>query len=645
MSHQKYLSLLLVLGGCAISPRPGALPVGQVGQGRAVAPIHVPLDSGPITIRVVYPPPGSAIEARDSSFLLGSVGTGNATLTINGAPVQVHPNGAWLAWVALPPGDTLRFDLIARTATDSQSVTHVVRRGGPPMAPAEGLWVDTTSFAPAGRLWLRPGDTVRVSVRATAGASARLLFPDSVAVPLAEVIADDVPAGIRAFDRADANLQQSPRAGRYLGVIPGRRLGSALEPAFASASAIPAISDSVPADSATLELARGSDTVRIRWPLAIALLESGPIVVELNDDAAQRGDSDRLTVGRSTLGATYHWFLPTGTRALLERRQNGEARLQLARGVSTWVTAADVHPLPPGTPPPLARAGSATLTSFPDRVTLRLPLGERIPFRVTDAEAGLRVDLYTTVADIDWTRYPPADTLVRRIDWTQETSDQVRLEVQLSSRLWGWRTRWDGTDLLLEIRRPPRIDPKHPLRGRRILIDPGHPPLGATGPTGYREAEANLAIALEVARQLTAQGATVLLSRTADVSLELWPRVQLADTSGAELLVSIHNNALPDGVNPFTNNGTSVFYNHAASLPLARAVQRALVAHLGYRDLGVARGDLALVRPTWLPSILTEGAFMLVPEQEAALRSKEGQRRYAAGVVEGLRHFLAARRH
>ena len=126
----------------------------------------------------------------------------------------------------------------------------------------------------------------------------------------------------------------------------------------------------------------------------------------------------------------------------------------------------------------------------------------------------------------------------------------------------------------------------------------------------------------------------------ADVPLDLGPRITLAESSEADVLVSIHNNALPDGVNPFTNNGTSVFYNHAASLPLARAVQRGLVRQLGLRDLGVARGDLALVRPTWQPSILTEGLYMIVPEQEAALRSSEGQQRYAQGVLDGLRTWF-----
>jgi N-acetylmuramoyl-L-alanine amidase len=61
------------------------------------------------------------------------------------------------------------------------------------------------------------------------------------------------------------------------------------------------------------------------------------------------------------------------------------------------------------------------------------------------------------------------------------------------------------------------------------------------------------------------------------------------------------------------------------------------------RDLGIGRGDLAMVRTTWMPSVLTEGLFMMVPEQEAALRSPEGAKVYAEAVVEGIGEFLRRR--
>jgi len=131
--------------------------------------------------------------------------------------------------------------------------------------------------------------------------------------------------------------------------------------------------------------------------------------------------------------------------------------------------------------------------------------------------------------------------------------------------------------------------------------------------------------------------------RTSDSAVDLWPRVHLAEEANADLLVSIHNNALPDGINPFVNNGTSVYYNHPRSVPLARAIQAELLRRLGLRDLGVGRGDLALVRGTWMPSVLTEGLFMTLPDQEFALRSPQGQRLYAQAVADGLRRYLADR--
>jgi N-acetylmuramoyl-L-alanine amidase len=266
-----------------------------------------------------------------------------------------------------------------------------------------------------------------------------------------------------------------------------------------------------------------------------------------------------------------------------------------------------------------------------------------VPYQVTERDRGLTLRLYGALGDVNWIQYGAADTLVRRAAWTQDRRQEVTLTLDLAEPLWGYHASWDRGDLLLDVRRPPLRRPGGSLEGYLIAVDPGHPPGGSTGPTGLREAEANLAIGLEVKRLLEGAGARVFITRTADVPIDLWPRVQAAERAGADLLVSIHNNALPDGVNPLTNNGASVYYNHPRSVPLARAVQAELVRRLGVRDLGIGRGDLALVRTTWMPSILTEGLFMIVPEQEAALRSPRGQQLYAEAVVEGVRRFLRDR--
>jgi N-acetylmuramoyl-L-alanine amidase len=651
MPPRRFAFAALWAAACSSAPPPATAPI-PTQPGAAPAPppayapppIPVPKLEGETRLRVVYPPAGAAIDARDSSFLFGSTGTGDAKLWINGTPVPVAANGAWLAWVKLPRDSVMRFDVVARTPRDSQRLVHEVTRTRW-QPPGAALWVDPASFTPRGRNWVRADEPVRLQVRATPGTTARLRLPNGRRLPLVEEAGgDEVPAGVRAFDRDPANLVPGGGTSRYVTTLRNLPLGDDPGPLYVSedgtSAALRADADtSVP----QLELIRGTDTLVVNWPLQLAILDTAVRVVELDDDPKRTGTTDGVTIGRAAPGATYQWFFAAGTRATLDRRQEGDARVRLSAEQSVWVPAADVQPLPPGVWPPLARARSITVTAEPDRASVRIPLGERIPVRVHDDDRVLRLELYATQADIDWTRYAPGDSLVRRIDWTQRAADETEITVHLAASLWGYRLRWEGTDLLLEVRRPPLIDDGRPLKGRRILVDPGHPPAGATGPTGLREAEANLAISRELVRMLEDEGAVVEVTRDADIALDLTPRVERAEQSGADLLVSIHNNALPDGLNPYTNSGTSVFYNHAQSLPLARAVQAALVKELGLRDLGVARGDLAMVRPTWLPAILTEGLFMIVPEQEAALRSLDGQRRYARGVVEGIRRFLADR--
>jgi N-acetylmuramoyl-L-alanine amidase len=393
----------------------------------------------------------------------------------------------------------------------------------------------------------------------------------------------------------------------------------------------------MPPDSlwATVEAIRGADTTRARWPLQIALLDSLPLVAEL-------ADTDSVVVGRAVPEGTYHWFFPAGTRAPVAGRANDDLRLQLSPSAQAWVAAENAHRAFEAIVTP-AVVGSLTLTPRSDRVTARIPITRRVPFRVEEDERSLVIRLYGTVGDVNWIRYGETDSLVRRVSWSQAAEGEVTLTFDLARPVWGYRARWDRGDLVLDIRRPPRLDSGHPLRGRLIAVDAGHPPAGATGPTGLREAEANLGVALELQRMLEDQGAKVLMTRTADTPLDLQARVTLAEAGGADLLISVHNNALPDGINPFTNNGTSTYYNHPRSIPLARAIQRELVHRLGLRDLGVGRGDLALVRGTWLPSVLTEGLFMIMPDQEAALRSEEGRRLYAAAILDGIREFLEER--
>jgi len=85
-----------------------------------------------------------------------------------------------------------------------------------------------------------------------------------------------------------------------------------------------------------------------------------------------------------------------------------------------------------------------------------------------------------------------------------------------------------------------------PLGKTTVLIDPGHGgpvDTGAVAPTGLPEKQLNLKVAEAVQVALADWGIVAVLTRTADYSSPLYVRANLADTLGADLMVSIHHNA------------------------------------------------------------------------------------------------------
>src|SRR5687768_14998237 len=94
--------VLAACGGRADPTEPSPAGRAEPTEARAADLPPVPYVDGPLDVRVVYPPAGARISVRDSTFIFGSTGTGDATLTINGATVEVARNGAFLAFLPVP---------------------------------------------------------------------------------------------------------------------------------------------------------------------------------------------------------------------------------------------------------------------------------------------------------------------------------------------------------------------------------------------------------------------------------------------------------------------------------------------------------------------------------------------------------------
>ena len=606
--------------------------------GRSPAPLPRPSNAvGPLSLAVVYPPNegGRArvgeqttlvalrdyqIQSRDSAFIFGSAGRGDAIVNVNGQPTTVFPSGGWIAWLPLPDDTVARYNIVATAAGDTVRLTFYAPIAPRRPEPDGDVWIDTTSFAPTGDHWVRLAESTRLSLRASAGAVVRGILADGREV---------------TFIR-EARAVSNDATERYVASVLGA-VGS--EPAaLFPADTVREAEDSL---RMRIELVAHGDTAIAFWPLRVGVLDPHSLpVVSLNDDLMNEGDDDGIVVGRPSPRGNYNWFFPNGTLASVSGRSNGRIRLQLSSQSSAWVDGTEMDILPVGTPAPSSRVGSLSLRPGEESVVVRIPLQARLPFRVAEGERDLSLTLYGAHADVDIINYGGTDPLVRLVSFAQPVEDEVVINIALSSTVWGYRTRWDGNTLLWEIRRPPIIDPKRPLKGLVIALDAGHPPLGATGPAGLWEPQAVLAVSRKAAVLLEGYGAAVVMIREAQGPLGLAERVKRAERANADLMVSVHANALPDGVNPFVSRGTSVYYFHPRSAPFARAVDSALVRQLGFADLGILRGEFAVLRGTWMPAVLTEGLFMMIPEQESVLASEEGQLRYARGIARGIAAFL-----
>jgi N-acetylmuramoyl-L-alanine amidase len=142
---------------------------------------------------------------------------------------------------------------------------------------------------------------------------------------------------------------------------------------------------------------------------------------------------------------------------------------------------------------------------------------------------------------------------------------------------------------------------------------------------------------------LEKEGAKVLMTRYGHENVPLYDRPKMAENWGADILISVHNNALSDGVNPFYNNGTSAYYYYPHSKALAEAIHKRMLKATGLPDHGLYYGNLVLTRYSSVPSVLIECAFMMIPEQEAMLKTNDFQRKCAGAIKDGIEDFLDQR--
>ncbi|MCW5663045.1 MAG: N-acetylmuramoyl-L-alanine amidase [Piscinibacter sp.] len=235
--------------------------------------------------------------------------------------------------------------------------------------------------------------------------------------------------------------------------------------------------------------------------------------------------------------------------------------------------------------------------------------------------------------------------------------------------------------------RPPAVASGKVDRLIVVALDPGHggEDPGAIGPTGLREKDVVLAIALQLREKLHERpGMRVMLTRDADFFVPLQERVRKARRVQADLFVSIHADAFfkPEarGASVFALSergasssaarwmadrenaadmvgGINVKNRHAdvmrTLLDMSTAAQIKDSLKLGGEVLGqigrvgrlhkreVEQAGFAVLKAPDIPSILVETAFISNPDEEAKLRSPAYQAQLVDALARGIGRYFA----
>jgi N-acetylmuramoyl-L-alanine amidase len=221
-----------------------------------------------------------------------------------------------------------------------------------------------------------------------------------------------------------------------------------------------------------------------------------------------------------------------------------------------------------------------------------------------------------------------------------------------------------------------------------VVIDAGHgghdTGTRGTGKMKKREKDIALAVAKSVYQKLKTQpGIKPILTRDKDIFLKLYQRAEIANKHKADLFVSIHCNANKssrangsetfvlgihrnkdnlevakrenavikleddnqfhyegfDPEHPETFIGLTLMQEEFLdqSIMLASLIQDAYKKNVpNIKDRSVQQAGFAVLRLTYMPSVLTEIGFLSNPKEEKYLNSKTGQNKIAQAIAQAI---------
>ncbi|MGB9665446.1 MAG: N-acetylmuramoyl-L-alanine amidase family protein [Ignavibacteria bacterium] len=590
---------------------------------------------------IVYPKPNQVVNAQNGYCLvLGRITHSKKNLFVNSEKIKVEQNGTFLHYskIILPElTDSIYFSdeqyisgylIFELVGENSKDTIHYPLRISKPLKtlPEDKLRIDENfQIEPSENLSLNIGEILEIKFKATPNCKATFSFEgEKEKYPLVEIPLTNQFFLSEAVFGSGFKLSKDTIKGIYQGhfVIPNEKWTN--KKIF------------VQLENDKL----GKKEFQLNSKITINQSNQLKVAKILYDP--------NLVIGRTGPMLGYRMFLPEGVKAICDGERNGFYRLKLSQNQHIFVPKSSVEFLPVGTPPPRSTIEIIRTKDDGNFVRVEIGLHEKLPYEIQQLTNPLQLKLriFNAVSNIDWVYYDPQQSLIQNIKWNQVTNDELELTIFLNQKhLWGYYVDYEENILVLKIKKTPKIQKRflffgNPLKDIKIVLDPGHnPDDGAVGPSGLKEKDINLILAKVTKEVLEKEGAKVFLTREEN-PLPLRERKAKVVSFNPDISISIHNNAVPDGVNPLEHNGFSVYFYNQNARELAFYLHNELKEKLNLPDFGVYWDNLYMCRIPETVALLVEPTFIIHPEQETLLKQSDYQLKIAEAIKVALIKFL-----
>ncbi|MDP2303515.1 MAG: N-acetylmuramoyl-L-alanine amidase [Ignavibacteria bacterium] len=584
-----------------------------------------------VSLQIIYPASNEILQLTGKPFyLLGNINVQNALLRVNNIETQIDPDGAFLVYT-----DPLLFEengiekgkFIFEVTFNGQKQTiekvyNIHKRIE--TTPIDVLDIDKRwDNSPSQNLTVEVNETVTIEVKSA---------PELDLYYRVEGFVENFP------------LYETKIVNKYLrqDAIFGEGFSGINDTVYGIYRGSFIVTKQINNATITVEgKNKNGGRVAYQLPGKISTLsESLPLVVKT------KYDSNRI-VGRYGNGLGYSLFLEEGIRLLVTGKEGSSYKCKLSKDESIFVNEKSIEILPPGTAIPHSTVDIVRTSDNDKNVNIQLGFTERLPYKIVQENfpQSLKLIVYNVTSNIDFIFYDKKSDFVKEITWNQPKENVLEVIIFLNQKThWGYDAFYDGNIFNLRINKPAKRNSTflffgNQLKGRTIVLDPGHKPeTGAVGPRGTLERDVNFAITKKLEKLLKDNGANVFLTHNGE-GLSLINRKKRVNSFNTEMSISIHNNAVPQNVNPLKHNGTSVYYYYRQAFPLAKIIHSNFVKNLGLNDFGLYWDNLYMCRIPESISLLVEPAFMIIPSQEKNLLDDNFQQKIAELLLNSIEQF------